>query len=145
MNNSLWILVAIAYSVGVYVVGYDIGKGTVKETVKTEVSNEVEKEKDHKTTTITKTKDKQGNAKTVTIISEDVDKTIVKDETVSQRTQEAAREQRYRLYGISSWEIRNDFRSSYGIGGSAKVIGPVEIGAFYLTNGTVGATVGVSF
>lgn len=95
-----------------------------------------------KQTTITETKDKK-----VTVITEDTDKTKSKKEQETEvvKTVPTSTRQGYNISidaGIIDW---SDKRPLYGLSVNKEVLGPLTLGVWGRTNGSVGLSIGVSF
>lgn len=98
----------------------------------------------HKTTTITKTPD----GKEVTTITEDTVIDTKKDTDTTTHVDQTVTQPKNSLINISalaSLDTADGFKPVYGISANKELIGPVTIGAFGLTNGVIGLSVGVNF
>lgn len=49
------------------------------------------------------------------------------------------------ISALAGVDIRNSYKPVYGVAVTKQLLGPVTLGAFGLTNGTVGVSVGISF
>lgn len=96
---------------------------------------------DHTKTTIVETKKPDGSSTTTTTIDE---KSKTKTDAISQVP--VATKQKTNISVL----VANDFKQPgiiplYGISVNRELIGPVTVGAFGLTNGTIGLSIGVNF
>lgn len=127
IEQTLYSLVAVLLAL---IIGYIAGKHSQVDVVKTQESNTTH-------TTIKTVRDKAGREKTVTIIDSKTEKKAEVQIKPGPKTNVSA------LVG-------NDFSKSlpkplYGINVSREFLGPVTIGAFGLTNGVLGVSVGLNF
>ncbi len=129
--NARQIVALIIICVGV---GYFLGKRSVSQTkTETQQTNTTK-------TVITKIKDKAGREKTITVIDS---KTDTKAKTVQPTPVKSTKT------NISAI-VANDFNNHlpkpiYGVSFNREFIGPITIGAFGLTNGTAGVSIGFNF
>lgn len=94
----------------------------------------------HKTTTITENKD----GTKVTKITEDTNK-ISESENKGSQVVTAPKTSLINISALGSLDTSRGFVPVYGISASKEFIGPITLGAFGLTNGVVGLSVGVNF
>lgn len=131
----------IIISLALLILAFAFGRYSVKQTTAV-VTKEVEKEKQqdkHKVTVITKK-----NGEETTTITEDT-KThtdtnsldIVKEITQGKSSM-------INISGLAGMDI-NSKQPVYGLSASKEFLGPVTLGAFFLTNKTVGVSIGVNF
>ena len=131
-------IVLVAFAFGRYSAPKIPDSHTITDTTK-----EVQKDTDtHKTTTVTETPD----GKKVTTITEDTttksksDTDIKKDQTIT-----APKTSIINISALAGLDTGRGFVPTYGISASKELIGPITVGAFGLTNGTIGVSVGVNF
>lgn len=128
------VVVLVAFAFGRYSAPKVPDSHTVTDTTK-----EVNKDT-HKTTVVTKTPD----GKEVTTIVEDTttksDSDTKKDQTVT-----APKTSLINISALAGLDIGRGFIPTYGISASKELIGPVTVGAFGLTNGTIGLSIGINF
>lgn len=99
-------------------------------------------------TTITTTKAPTGEVKTVTIID-----TATSDKITEQQTQTikdlqtivSANRSTLNVSALVANEFTDGLKPTYGVSVTKQVIGPVTVGAFLLTNSTVGLSLGLNF
>lgn len=139
------ITAAIALIVG-YTIGY-IHHSTPQVTEKTsETQVSVDDKTTQSTTTTTQVKEPNGAEKTTTTIvstTHDVGGTkTLERQSLGSTTNDPVG--KYHIWGLA---IKNpgDVLPDYGIGASARVLGPIDIGAVVLKSGSIGLTIGVSF
>lgn len=77
-----------------------------------------------------------------TTTTEDTVTTIDKDKTKSSQTKPSPKVNLSFLAGVPRL---NDLRPIYGLSVSKEFIGPITVGLFGLTNGTLGVSIGVDF
>lgn len=128
------VVVLVAFAFGRYSAPKVPDSHTVTDTTK-----EVNKDT-HKTTVVTKTPD----GKEVTTIVEDTttksDSDTKKDQTIT-----APKTSLINISALAGLDTGRGFVPTYGISASKELIGPVTVGAFGLTNGTIGLSIGVNF
>lgn len=109
----------------------------------TDTTKEVQKNADtHKTTTITETPD----GKKVTTITEDtITKSSSESDTKKDQTITAPKTSIINISALAGLDTGRGFTPTYGISANKELIGPITVGAFGLTNGTIGVSVGVNF
>lgn len=137
------IIVLVAFASGRYSVSTKPDVQTVEDK-----KIDVEKEanlNDHKVTTITQ--DCVTGSKTTTITEDisfqtkkDVDSTTHVDQTVTQ-----AKRSLINISALASLDTGNGFKPAYGLSANKEFIGPITVGAFGLTNGVLGLSIGVNF
>ena len=112
-------------------------------TTKTETQKDVQKDTDtHKITTVTETPD----GKKVTTITEDTTtKSNSQTDTKKDQTITAPKSSVINISALAGLDTGRGFVPTYGISASKELIGPIAVGAFGLTNGTIGISVGVNF
>jgi hypothetical protein len=145
-NNKTKILLAVLVAIGLPVGGYFAGKYSqpAKVVVKTEVK-EVVKEVVKKDVVIVEREiirpDGTVERERIEIDRSQYEREQKKDEVSKTETTKRAN---YRAAAI----VGADFRSLqpvYGASIDARVFGPVSVGAWGMTNGTAGITVGIEF
>jgi hypothetical protein len=109
----------------------------------TDTTKEINKDVDtHKTTVITKTPD----GKEVTTITEDTSSKSKSDsDTKTDVTITAPKTSAVNISLLAGLDTGRGFVPTYGISANKELIGPVTVGAFGLTNGTIGLSIGVNF
>lgn len=118
-------------------------------TVKTEINKNTDTNTktatDKKKVTVI-TKDRDG--KETTVITEE-DKTIVdKNKNISETISQTIIPPKRNIINISAlagMDTLNSFRPVYGISANKEFIGPITIGAYGLTNGVLGISIGLNF
>jgi hypothetical protein len=112
-------------------------------TTKTETQKDVQKDTDtHKTTTVTETPD---GKKITTIIEDTTTKSNSQTDTKKDQTIQAPKTSVINISALAGLDTGRGFVPTYGISASKELIGPITVGAFGLTNGTIGLSVGVNF
>lgn len=114
-----------------------------KATVDAQKQVEVDKQKDVKThtdTTVTKAPDGTTTTHTVT----DKDSTTKTDTVSSEHTVVSQKHTNLNVSALVATKV-DDLTPMYGASVSKEFVGPVTIGAFALTNGTIGLSVGIDF
>lgn len=146
MSNKFWVVIVIvSFAVG----RYSLPEKVVTKTVEVDrIHADTDKDK-HKEVTVTETVQPDGGKTIVTTTVEDTKtkKTVDRLETTntSKETVYAkSKTQLQALFGIS--DVFGGSRAPvYGGLVSRNVLGPVTAGAWALTNGTAGVTIGLSF
>jgi len=99
----------------------------------------------HKVTTIT---EDCKTGKKVTTITEDTNTQARKDKDTNisvTQTITPPKTSLINISGLASLDTSRGFTPVYGISASKEFIGPITLGAFGLTNGTIGLSIGVNF
>lgn len=137
-KQKVLVVVGILLLVGTFLGGYKLAENrySVSTTTKTEA-----KETNHTKTVITTVKKPDG---TVTTVEQIDSQTKSKVDTIAKIS-----DARKQLTNISLL-VGNDFSKSgiiplYGLSVSRELLGPVTVGAFGLTNGTLGVSIGINF
>ena len=134
--------------IGVFILGLLLGvivdrKTTVKSTITTKTDTSVvNDDRDHKVTVIVKKKDGE---ETTTITEDNHSDT---KENVQQNTSTIIRapaKSKLNVSALVAIDHLTDLTPKYGISVSKEFLGPVTIGAFGLTNGTIGVSLGIDF
>jgi VCBS repeat-containing protein len=125
---------AMIFFLGRYSVKFDTTKTTMQDSKDT---------KNRTITTVVTTKDPNGATKTVaTTDSTTTDKGVIKVDTV---TKVASKSTTNISVLISNAAVKDHFLPTYGLSVTKEMVGPFTIGAFGITNGTLGISVGVNF
>lgn len=137
-------ILATAFAAGRYSVSGAIVKTTEQTT--TDTTKQVDKDTHKNTTTVTE-EDGTGKKKTTTVVTEDTttrSKTdeVIKDDKSSVTT--PVKRNTLNVSALASVDIKN-FVPVYGLSITKEVLGPVTVGAFGLTSGVVGVSLGLNF
>jgi hypothetical protein len=143
---------------------FAVGRYTVPEKIRVETKTvEVEKKVDdtktqtdrdkHKKTTVVETVKPDGEKTTTTVTEEDTttkrstdDKSAMTDnKATDQVTEKTYGTQKTTLSALGAINLTGTPSIAYGASVYKPVLGPFGIGAMFLTNGTVGLSVGISF
>ena len=140
------IALAVSFSAG----RYSVGQPTVSTVVDTKTKVDVAKDTDTNTKTkIVEVKAKDGTiTKTTEIVQvKDEDTKIVQDtQTHAQQTITPPKRSTVNISALVGTALTHDFGVPvYGGMVSKEVLGMVTVGAFGLTNGTVGVSIGLNF
>jgi cytoskeletal protein RodZ len=135
------VVVLVAFASG----RYSVSNPTVKthETTQTDSETKIDKNT-HKVTTITE--DKTG--KKVTTITEDTDTKADKTKDSVKTIDQTVTPQKTGTVNISAlagFGLDSGIQPVYGLSVSKELIGPITVGAFGLTNRTLGISVGLNF
>jgi len=138
--DKLKYLLGALLVISAYAFGFYEGKPKTN-TQTTVVSNDVkDKEVDTHVETVT-TKDVRGNIRTVTI----KDSVLRSEETKIVKTVESTTAlSKVHVNALLGYDFHQD-KATYGIMVSKKFIGPINVGAFGLTNKTFGVSLGMEF
>lgn len=149
LNSRIKVLLIVlallsAFAVGRYTAQKSAVKTVVDNTTKTDIKSDKET---HRETTTTTEKQPDGTTKTITKIVEDSNtkkETNSKSETHVDQTVTTPKTNTLNVSALVGADIKT-LTPVYGASVSKQFLGPVTIGAFGLTNGTVGASIGVNF
>lgn len=148
MKNKLLIFAIPLSIVAAFAFGrYSVKPSPGETTTETQTESQTEKDKNtHKETEITKIKDKDGKETTVTKIVEDSNSTSKKNTETIAKTDTVVKEASTLNISLMGGVDLNDGRKEvYGAIITKQVWGPTTLGIFGLSNGIVGATVGLNF
>jgi hypothetical protein len=137
------------------VVAFAAGRFSVQQPeIKTEVSEKTAAQKDqtkdtHTQTTITTVKTPDGTVKTVEQINQVADVKTAETSVTNTNIKTDVIPPKLNTLNVSAL-ISNNFANgvlqpSYGISVTKQVLGPVTVGAFGLTSGVVGVSIGLNF
>lgn len=111
-------------------------------TQETQTSDSETTKSDHKETTTVTEKSPDGTEKTTTTIVEDKDKTSSKTKTDIT----VANNKLYNISVMGGYDLGNkDYRQIWGVSASKEFLGHISVGAWGMTNGTAGLSLGVDF
>lgn len=144
MSNRLIILLALLIAVLFFALGQYTGKSTT--TITDKKINDVKNTDTHENETITEVKKPDGTVTTVTTINTDVTTTDKKDVDVLSKTITKTSSPKTNISLLAGTSTHDIFGPpSYGLSVNREVAGPITIGAFGLTNGTFGVSLGITF
>jgi len=135
--------VLLAFAAGRYLTPTKIEIKTVEvEKKKTDVERDKRKE-----TTTTVTENPDGTKTTVTKTVEDTNtrKSTTTDKTVEGETTKTYRGAKTSVMVLGATRADDLLSRSYGMAVSRQVLGPISVGGFFLTNSTVGVSLGLEF
>lgn len=118
----------------VFAFGVFVGKSQVS---KTETDIETKKTTKRQTVIV---KDKKSGV-TTTTINERIDAS----EHIKQVQQVGVKRRTVNVSGLAAAPIDKLYSPYFGLSVSTEVVGPITSGLFYLSNGTIGASIGVNF
>lgn len=122
----------IALTIGYYI-GHISARSTSDKSINTQVTTDVKQQE-----TIVETKKPDGTITTITNIN------TVKDETDKTNTTIAAPRPTWNVSGLVALDSFKDITPKYGISITKEFLG-LRVGAFGLTNGTAGVSLGIDF
>lgn len=136
----------VAGGIVALIVAFGIGRyssrsSSVKIDTKTDTTKQTDTDT-HKTTVITK----DSSGKEVTTITEDT--TTDTKRTTDTKTDSAVTPPKTSIINVSALaglDTSRGFVPTYGVSVNREILGPLTIGAFGLTNGTIGLSLGVNF
>lgn len=138
------VLIGTAFAAG----RYSVSQPDVHQTTDTETNNNIDTNTEsHKKITIVKEKEPNGKTKTTTTITDDSTTHTEDKSTTDTHTDTTVKPQKIAtatLSALAGVDVERG-QTVYGASLTKQVIGPVTIGLFGLTNGTVGASIGLSF
>ncbi len=115
--------------------GYILARLTTNSSTKTETVSQ-----DHTKTTIITVKKPDGSSTTTETIDS---KLKTKTDTLTQIP--TVNKPRVNISAIIAEDLKNKTVPAYGLSFTKEFIGPITLGAFGLTNGTIGLSIGVNF
>lgn len=135
---TLVCIILLSFAIGRYT-------ATIGKSVDTKSSTQIDETKNTEThTTITQTKDPNGQVKTVTTIDSNTSTKIDEDKTKESHTQVSA-QSKINVSALVGNDFNNPFLPIYGVSASKEFLGPITVGAWGLTNGTIGLSLGLNF
>lgn len=149
MSNKIVVLIVLILILVSFMVGrYSVNPPAVKDTqiVTQDTQTQIKEEKHVIVHTIT-VKEPSGVERTETTTESDthIDKdkntesqTVVEHESTLQKRSEV------NISGLIASDL-NDIKPVYGLSVSKEIIGPITVGLFGFTNGTLGVSVGINF
>lgn len=143
MNDS-YLKYKIAASLIALALAFASGRYSVNGTVENKkVSTVVDTDKtDHKTVVI----DKKPTGDIITTITDDIDtKTQEKQQVDDTKTNVAAKRSMVNVSALVANDFVGSFKPTYGVSVSKEILGPITVGVFGLTNGTIGVSIGINF
>lgn len=97
----------------------------------------------HKVTVITK--DPKTGSETTTITEDTKTNTKTNTDTQIDKTVTAPKTSVINISALAGLDTGRGFVPTYGISANKELIGPITVGAFGLTNGTIGVSLGINF
>jgi hypothetical protein len=151
MNNKIEAALATMALVLAFVIGrYSVSqKPDTKTTEIKQTQTQTQEQKDiHIVTKTVTRKDPTGAVTTTTVTTADtvVDKTrdsVVEDKKVDETHSQAR--SKINISALVAEDLHNPGLPAYGVSFQKEFIGPVTIGAFGLTSGVVGVSIGLNF
>lgn len=141
------LFVAVVFAAGLAIGRYSV-KPEIKTVTQTQVQTDKKEETDvHTVVKVVRVKDPAGVITTTTTTTDSTTRTDSTTESNAKSTVETTPQARKR-FNVSAIGYFNPWAPgapSYGIGIQREVIGPVTVGLFTLTNGTIGLSVGLNF
>jgi hypothetical protein len=140
------VAIATAFASGRYSVNQPPAVKLV-ETSKTQVEQRADKDI-HETTKTETVKEPDGEVKTTVVETKDTVSKVDTEKQVDmsvQLTQTPAKRSTINISALVALDALHGFTPCYGVSASKEFIGPITVGAFGLTNGTLGVSVGVNF
>lgn len=128
---ALSLALTAAFAAGRYSVPKDVSKSQTEETD----SNK------HKETEVITVKQPDGSVKIIKRIVEDSSSSTTK----SKQSEVKNIKKSLNISALVSNNIREPLNPIYGVSVTKEVLGPLTLGAFGLTNGTIGLSLGVNF
>lgn len=147
-NKTIAILAAISLASAFVLGRYSVNQPQVKLTtdVSESIIKDIDKDK-HKATITVVEREPSGKTKTTTTVTEDTTTNQHIDTNIQAHQTEVITPQSKNLFNVSALvgaDIRQ-FSAIYGISATKQVLGSLTVGVFGLSNGTLGASIGVNF
>lgn len=138
----------IAFALGRYSAPGGQSTASTSTTTQTQTTDTTKNRDTHKHTQVTHTKDADGKETTVTVVDEDT--TVVTDKkqdkvTDEKKTEVVQARKTLNVSALAGVDVRDLTTPVYGVSVTKEIAGPITIGAFGLTNGVVGISLGISF
>ena len=130
------------------VIAYALGHYTATITTNTKSETKVDetvKTDTHQRETITEKKSPDGSSTVVTVIDTVKDQVDNKDSDTKSQTVTVKGGSKINLSALVGTSIHDLGIPLYGISVSKEFVGPLTLGVFGLTNGTIGLSVGINF
>jgi hypothetical protein len=135
-------------SVLVVLIAFAVGRwsnrvSTETKTLETKVQSSDLNKNTHTETVITKQKD----GSEVTTIRQDTSVNLIKSETDKSKTDTVvkSKDSIFNVSALMSIDIKEKIVPLYGLSVSKEILGPITVGVFGLTNGTLGVSIGMNF
>ena len=135
-------------SVLVVLITFAVGRwsnrvSTETKTLETKVQSSDLNKNTHTETVITKQKD----GSEVTTIRQDTSVNLIKSETDKSKTYTVvkSKDSIFNVSALMSIDIKEKIVPLYGLSVSKEILGPITVGVFGLTNGTLGVSIGMNF
>jgi len=142
LSTRTKVIISVVVVLGAFATGrYSANSPTVKTDIKTDTDTQAQRDT-HKTTVITE--DPKTKNKTITITED----TIVNTQTVAKtddKTTVTASKSIINISALAGLDTSRGFVPVYGLSANKELIGPITVGAFGLTNGVIGVSVGFNF
>jgi hypothetical protein len=136
INSKIAYAILTAVAIGGLILGWKVGSSSCPPVATTDTNESVTKETSKKKTVIIRTPDK-----TVTTITEDKEKQVDNSRNVVV----VPPVKQYNISALVAIQPNTGLTPVYGVSVSKQVLGPATVGAFALTNGVVGVSIGVNF
>ena len=128
----------------VFFLGFIEGK-SLKPSVTTSAKTDIQQDKDTHTQTKTVTV-KEPDGKVETTTTTDTVITAKTTETKDVQTTVTPQKSKINVSAMAGYDFFHpSLQPTYGLSVSKELLGPITVGAFGLTNGTLGVTVGINF
>ena len=125
---------------------YSVQSPTIKTKESIDVNTDIKKAKDtHKVTTIIK--DPKTGEEITTITEDTKENTDKTKESVTKidQTITPPKTGTVNISALGAMDFGGTFKPAYGVSVSKEFIGPITVGAFGLTNGVIGLSLGLNF
>jgi peptidoglycan hydrolase-like amidase len=103
------------------------------------VTKSVSTNKTHTKTTVKQVRHKDGTVETTKVIITDKDSKSTEIQKIPVKTS------KINVSVLAGTDVTSRFKPEYGISINKEFIGPVTIGAFGMTNGVLGVSIGITF
>jgi hypothetical protein len=151
MSIKIKIIVSIVVVLSTFAAGrFSVQKPTVKTTVATQTDTHIDEKKDtHTITTTTTKKEPNGETDTIQVVDMTTKVHDLENQQADTQIQQTIIPPKTNTLNISGL-VGNDFTKgllapTYGVSVTKQVLGPMTVGAWGLTNGTIGLSIGLNF
>lgn len=141
--NKLQEVVAIVALIIAFGLGYGLRNSMVS-NVASSTDQTTQVKDNHTVVTVTTTKDKDGGTKIVKTIDSNIRSNTTENKQSSVPVGPASK---YNISALAGYDLSHprSLTPLYGVSVTKQVLGPITVGAFGLTNGVLGVSLGVNF
>lgn len=146
-NKTIEIIFVVSIASAFAIGRYSVQSPAVKKTTETSTDKSKDQERDTHKQTTTIVEDGPSCKKTTTTVTEDTSTKKHVDDRSDVKTDVTITPSKRDTLNVSAL-VGLDIRqksATYGVSVNKEIIGPITMGAFGLTNGTIGVSIGLNF